>query len=299
MLKVEPLPSLSRSASSDLEVLLIRVGSRTAALPLAQVSSIVAMPQSFNPFGTTTDLYVIAGDPLPYISLWDLFGEKSCYTEYQELQAMLPQRRQDHIDWMAALVDAVRSGRPFTKARDPRECAFGKWFYGYRCRDRRLGLILQQFEQPHAAIHALADRLVRLSENGQEALALNEYERVQQTTLAALLQLFDNAMELIVVLQRRVAIVIGAGSTALALGADSANDIVTVTADRVLASPTARMSAKTPLQLVLLDDSTAVPLIDFDFCAHLDAPDSGFSKEPPADPGDTSTTANNPSSHMG
>ncbi|WP_371322629.1 CZB domain-containing protein [Dechloromonas sp. ZY10] len=248
------------SAVAPLEVLLIEVGSRTFALPLAAVRYVARIAPEFRCNGEQReDYFVFEDEPLPFVSLWDALGLPSAYAEYDSLQAMLPQRRQDHLDWMAALEHSLRTGTPFAKARSPYDCAFGKWFYAYRPEDRRLGLLLAQFEQPHALIHGLADRLLAQAENNQQAAALAEYQTASTTTLATLLQLFDSASQLLTELQRRIAVILGSGRAARALGADAVRDIVQIPAPRCKPGQAGGPTAG----LILLDDGTPVPLIDW------------------------------------
>ena len=258
------------AAAADLEVLLIRLGGRIFGVPLGDVRYVSAIPSDFASGGAgVADHFVFEGNPLPYVSLWDRLGQTSEYAEYQEMQAMLPQRRQDHLDWMAALEDALRNHTPFAKARSGYDCAFGKWYYGYRARDRRLSLLLGQFESPHATIHALADKLLGMSECGQGAEALHAFEEARHSTLATLMRLFDSAQGLVVELQRRIAVIVAAGADSCALGADGVRDIVTVPAERVKQN-TAKggAAAQVTSALIILDDHNVVPLLNWQvFCS--------------------------------
>ena len=259
---VSPSGNAAVPVSGDLEVLLIRVGARSFGVPLGEVRYVAPMPSDFASCGSDAeDHFVFEGSPLPYVSLWDLLGLKSEYAEYEEMQTMLPQRRQDHLDWMSALEDSIRTGTSFAKARNPHECAFGKWFYGYHAKDRRLALLLGQFENPHATIHTLADRLLGL-DSGE---ALRAFDEAKHTTLATLMRLFDSAQSLVVELQRHVAVIITDGEHTCALGADGVRDIVTVPAERVkqnAAKATGAVSRATSA-LIILDDRNVVPMINW------------------------------------
>jgi chemotaxis signal transduction protein len=256
-------------AGGDLEMLLIRLGDRAFGLPLAQVRYVAPLPADFASRGVkAADHFVFEGEPLAYVPLWDRLGVESAYLEYEELQTMLPQRRQDHLDWMGALEDAIRGDGSFAKARNPRECAFGKWFYAYRARDRRLGLLLGRFEQPHALIHGLADRLLGLAQQGQGGEALRLFDEARHGTLAKLMQLFDAARQLVAELQRRVAIIVADGDTICALGADGIRDIVTVPAAQLKKGSVGGFAAKHTAALAVLDERNVVPLLDWrSFCA--------------------------------
>jgi chemotaxis signal transduction protein len=263
---IDPQHKSEAAATQELPALLFRVGGHSFAVPLEHVRYVSPMPVDFAASGDEAERYfVFEGAPLDYVALWDRLGLKSEYLEYQEMQTMLPQRLQDHIDWMGTLENSIRSGTQFTKARDPHECAFGKWFYSYHAKDRRLSLLLSQFEQPHATIHSLADRLLGLAERGQTAEALQAFEEEKQTTLAKLLRLFDAAGKLVVELQRRIAIVLEAGSDTCALGADYVLDIVTVPAERVKQAAHRAVAghAMVASTLIVLEDQSVVPLLDW------------------------------------
>lgn len=256
-------------ADRDFDALLFRLGSRTFAVPLAEVRYVAPIPADFAAIGANVaDHFVFEGSPLSYISLWDRLALPSEYAEYADMQAMLPQRRQDHLDWMTALEDSIRQGTPFAKARDPRQCAFGKWYYAHASQDRRLNLLLGQFETPHAVIHSLADRLLTLAEAGRQSEALLAFEEAENTTLATLMRLFDSAQELVVELQRRIAVIVGDGEQNCALGADGVRDIVNVPAGGLKPNAGMHSAARATTGLILLDDRNVIPLLNWRmFCA--------------------------------
>lgn len=256
----DAMGSVLNQTTNAVDILLINIGGRCFGLLLSDVRHICPIPSGFVSYGVGIDEHFVFQDqPLPYISLWNLFGLKSEYAEYEDMQMMLPQRRQDHLDWMDALEDALQNGTKFSKVRNPRECAFGKWYYDYRTRDLRLSLLMRHFEQPHAEIHRLADRLLGLAETGQVRNALQAFEESKNTTLAELLELFDSTQELLAELQRRIAIIVADSHNAGALGADAVRDIVTIPAERI--KPSSGIGTSATSALIVLDEQTVIPLI--------------------------------------
>jgi chemotaxis signal transduction protein len=246
------------------QFLTVSVGHRRFALPLDEVRHIVTLRPEFRCSGANAEEYLaFEGTPLPFVSSWDHLGEPSLYEEFAELNAMLPQRRQDHIDWMSGLENSIRQGHAFSKARSPFDCAFGKWYYAYRPANRQLALLLTSFEQPHARIHALADQLLGLVDTGGQQEALARFQRASETVLKELLNLFEEAQRLTVSLQRRVAILLRDSDAVCALGVDSVNDIAALTPDRVTKPGRVGTSSAPPPTLLMLEDQTLVPLIEW------------------------------------
>lgn len=260
--------------SDGLDVLLIRVGSRTFGVPLEHIRHVAAIPPDFAAQGVHTESHLVfAGTPLPYISLWDHFLLESCYNEYVQIEAMLPQRCQDHLDWIGALEDCIRTGSPFSKARDHRECAFGKWFYSYKTENLQLSVFLSQFEHPHAMVHQLADRLLGMAESGKKEDALARLQESKNTTLKRLLELFDFTATLVHDLQRRVALISTQGGQELALGADSVIDIIKVPLHSIKqTTSSAKMGALGSISaLLVLENQTIAPLLNINvFYRRLD-----------------------------
>lgn len=257
--------------AEDLQIFLFRLGPSSFGVSLSHVQSVAPMPIGFAAYGAGTEGHFVFQDsPLIYVSLWDELGLKSRYTECDELLSMLPQRMKDHLSWMEALEDSIRSGTAFTKARDPHECAFGKWYYSYKSNDPRLSLLLREFEKPHATIHALADKLLGLVEAGKVQEAKREFSSAKETTLPVLLKLFDDTQRRLLEMQKRIVIVLSDSNDAWAFGADDALGIVGVPHERVtqFASRPIGLKSNAVSAVVTLTDHTVVPLLDWSkFCA--------------------------------
>lgn len=258
-----PSTSLTENRlSRALDLLLINLGNRSFGLPLSEVRHICSMPPSFAGYGPETEKHFVFQDnPMPYVSLWNLMGLESEYLEYEEMQVLLPQRRQDHLDWMDALEDTIRNGTAFAKARNPRECVFGKWYYNYRPQNQGLSLMLRNFETPHAQIHRLADKLLGLVEAGQTGDALQIFQESKNTALAELLNLFDLSQKLVSNLQRRIAVIMVDGDDYCALGADGVREIAAVSAEQI--KPSLSTGTQATPALIVLDNQTVAPLINW------------------------------------
>ena len=110
-----------------------------------------------------------------------------------ELLEILQAREQDHIDWLDALEESIKTDAPFTKARDPHQCAFGKWYDGFTTRDAAFREILDRFDEPHRQIHALADELLEIKNRGDVDDALYRLDIARNTVLRRLRKTFHHA----------------------------------------------------------------------------------------------------------
>lgn len=105
--------------------------------------------------------------------------------------------KQAHIDWMTALEHSINTHEPFTKPRDPKMCAFGKWYYAFETQDQDLRALLQRIEEPHITIHNLADSLLDLCHQGDAERAIRLLSIEKGTTLRKLLRTLDLIQDLL------------------------------------------------------------------------------------------------------
>ncbi|CAD6881264.1 hypothetical protein [Methylomonas albis] len=248
-----------------MELLHFLIGEKNFCLPLSSVSRIVPIPPAYAYSGQASDPYYgIDGNVFPYVSLWDLLDIKSKYLEYEELKSFLEIRRKDHLDWIADLENSILNHGVFTKSRNPRECAFGKWYYAYTPKHKRLSLLLSYFERPHALIHELADTLLTMAETGRADQALLALKQAKDSTLMELLTIFESTIELVVDLQRRLIVLAKHDAQYLAIGIDAVIDIVDVSPAMRCQNPIA--SSQHISEFVSFDNGQSVPIINL---AHL------------------------------
>jgi len=123
-----------------------------------------------------------------------LIGSESHQKSMQNLIKQLDDLEQQHIDWLDALEESLKTGLPFSQALDPKQCAFGKWYAQFETDNEELSEIMRRFDEPHKKLHGLASDLLAINENDPEkALQTLEQERVG--TLSVLVRLFQLAKE--------------------------------------------------------------------------------------------------------
>lgn len=176
--------------------------------------------------------------PVRVFDFAEYLGLNSCGEQKQQLLDTLTAREQDHVDWLNALEHSLKTGEPFTKARDPHQCAFGKWYDNFKTRDEELAAILGQFDQPHRRIHALAGQLLELKEAGEVDCAIQQLEIERVTTLSQLRRLFGRAREQIRDSIKSVLlfITVDGKEPRVALRLNEISDMVGFSADQVTAT---------------------------------------------------------------
>lgn len=108
----------------------------------------------------------LRGEIMPLIALRLLFGMPTSVKEIDEFVAMLEERKQDHIKWVAALEEAINNGTRFPLATDPHKCKFGMWYDSYKIPDNHaISACLRRIEDPHTKLHQQAAKLTQVRES--------------------------------------------------------------------------------------------------------------------------------------
>ncbi len=127
---------------------------------------------------------------VPVVDFANALGLKSGVEVADIFVEKLRQFDQDHVDWMAALEKVIKEGGQFSLARDPHECAFGKWYDSFSTHDETLKEILEGFDGPHKRIHALADELPGMVSQGHKKAALKRFAVEREVTMGKLIKRF-------------------------------------------------------------------------------------------------------------
>ncbi|NOY66824.1 MAG: hypothetical protein GXP13_05395 [Gammaproteobacteria bacterium] len=183
------------------EYMTFKSGHSLYAVPIENVLTINGLPDELHcrSFGQDGVLGVVEylNRPVVVFDFAQATNMKSSMEEKQELIAILHQREQDHVDWLNALETSIKEGVEFSKAKDPHKCAFGAWYDQFETDDEDLADVMKEFDAPHQKIHSLADQLLGMcaEDNQAGALEILEYER--KTTLAKIRQLFTRTRDLL------------------------------------------------------------------------------------------------------
>ena len=163
----------------------------------------------------------LRGKVLPLVDLRLRMGLPSALEDVEAMIAMLVAREQDHILWLRELLGAVNEGHPFTLARDPTQCAFGKWYYSYKPEDIGFASVMCRLELPHRRIHTIADAVLKCAEQGKHDKAKEMIQRTEQGDLRSVVNLFEEARAAFRESQKEVAIVLTDGRKHISLTVDN------------------------------------------------------------------------------
>jgi len=175
----------------------------------------------------------LRGKVLPLVDLRLRMGLPSALEDVEKMIAMLAAREQDHILWLRELLGAITDGRPFTLARDPTQCAFGKWYYGYKAEDIGFASVMYRFETPHRRIHTIADDVLKHAERGEHDKAKEIILRTEKGDLHTVVNLFAEARTAFRESHKEVAIVLTDGRKHLALTVDSVASVEVIAEDTI------------------------------------------------------------------
>lgn len=168
------------------------------------------------------------GASVPVLDYAHRLGIPSGMDIKTELLNILSERENDHIEWINALEDSLNNHVAFTKATNPDECEFGKWYNKFDTRDETLKELMEAFKEPHNRLHALADKLLELRDNNknEEVLEILAHERI--TTLNRLRVLFSRARDQIKSGMRQVLlfVTLDGKTPRYALLIDEINDVI-------------------------------------------------------------------------
>jgi chemotaxis signal transduction protein len=164
----------------------------------------------------------LRGNIIPVVDLRKRLGMVSSLDEVETFCALMQQREQDHVKWLAELESSLREDREFRLATDPHKCAFGQWYYSYTSDNTWITGLLRRFEQPHARIHATAAEALMMRAQGQVSNALALVKERRQNVLAQMIHLFHSLRDLIRDTQNEIVIVLETSQRRFGIAVDGA-----------------------------------------------------------------------------
>jgi purine-binding chemotaxis protein CheW len=153
--------------------------------------------------------------------------------EQKKLVELFLKRKQDHLAWVTELKASVIENRRFALTTDPHKCAFGKWYDAYDPPDAVLAVKLLAFDQPHASIHAVGNRVIELMAEKRRDQALALIEATSTNELQVLLRLFDDTLPLLGDIYREVIVVVELDNRQVGIAVDFVKGVRHVPPERI------------------------------------------------------------------
>ncbi len=220
---------------------------------------------------------------LPVLDTRTLLGFPSFDEEIDELRAMLAAREQDHVDWLTELKRCCETGQEFTKATDPHECVFGKWYDQLRGSPTRmealtgddpsLAMMIESFDAPHKAIHGIAQQALELAGSGQVEEAQALIAETWEGELGRMRELFQSLIEGIVARRKSRFVVMEISGHRVALVVDTVKSLVTVDESEIKPIEAGERGEDCLRGVYLFKDLGPVMILDVDAIGRLVAHD--------------------------
>lgn len=170
----------------------------------------------------------LRGRVVPLIDLRARLGMSSFLDQIESFCSIMDQREQDHKNWLAELEASVKESREFKLTTDPHKCAFGKWYDDYKPETYALASLLRKFDVPHRKIHAIAEKVKSLEEEGNIQAAQQIIDECRDVELAEMIKLFDQVRKAYRAHNNEITIVLAPDSQLFAVTADTVETIETL-----------------------------------------------------------------------
>ncbi len=215
---------------------LFRLNNQIYGIPASSTQEMVSIPE-ITPIPRAPEyvrgLINLRGSVLALIDLRLKLGQPSMTEEIDSFIASMRLREQEHADWLDALQHTIDTGEPFTKARNPHECAFGKWYDGYHTDNPQLTGLFLLFDAPHRAIHASADMVDEQLRHGHKDKANELLQQVRGKHETLLHTLFNDMESALRAISQEVAIVVEHEGNVLAIIVDAVESVETMAPDSI------------------------------------------------------------------
>lgn len=213
---------------------LIRLEQSVLGIESSSVREMVLLPRTTaipNARAEIRGVITLRNHAIPLVDLRKLLGMPSLGEAAATLNALLVQRAEDHRRWLSELEASVRENRAFKLTLDPHQCAFGKWYDGFTPTSVVLESHMKRFDRPHQEIHAVGCTVADLVKAGRVDEAQALIERAHRSTLATLLQLFDETPKILAEMNREMVIVLRDDDTLVSVTADAVESVEAIKPD--------------------------------------------------------------------
>lgn len=195
-----------------------------SVLSLSQLPQVTPIPKAPKGVRGVIDF---RGKLIELLDMRMMLNIKSVSSEIQEFCEMMDARRQDHLNWIDTLEKCVKEDVEFTLTTDPHKCAFGKWYdsYNNNIKSIMFSTAFSRFDVPHKAIHKIGITAKELVDVGKKQDAIDLIDKVKDTELKQMLDLFEDIKASYIESKREIVVVLGDENHSISIAVD---DIVAI-----------------------------------------------------------------------
>lgn len=184
-----------------------------------------------------TGIFPLRGGSVTLFNLRAALKLPALTEEFAEFTSMLDARKQDHVNWVAALERSIETGERFTLATDPHQCKLGKWYDAFQTDSTELASHLARMEEPHRMLHETAARVAECRDTGDLEAAASckrrALEEVHGSYMPKVLSVLEEAKEIFRVREFHEMVLVLSGDTSLGLLVDEVISVETVEEEQV------------------------------------------------------------------
>lgn len=229
---------ISNQADDGKPWLIFKLDGGLYAIGSHMVSSILRLPDTVSKLPEAPDfirgLMNFRGRILALLDMRDLYQMESMEQEYIDFKTMLDERKEDHVRWVKELERSIVNEEEFTLATDPHDCAFGKWYYGFKSDLHNINFQLKKIEEPHNKLHAAAEAVKkcfkRHDECQREECLKEILTKTKEKLMPEVLRLIDETKEVFHHRYQNKVVVIGDRGAQIGLIVDEVVSVETLSA---------------------------------------------------------------------
>lgn len=166
----------------------------TSLLQLPHYTKVSAAPANI------TGIFRYRDSVIQMVDLRTTLGMKPLVQEYEEFSQMIDDRKRDHVHWVEELERTALTGESFTLARDPHQCALGRWYDSFTANNTTIEFHLKKLEEPHRKLHGAADDVDRCSKDcdscKRSECLKTILDRVKNENMPLILSLLDQTKDI-------------------------------------------------------------------------------------------------------
>ncbi len=207
------MSSILPASRANLPWIIFRLEFSFFAISSDYVKAMIALTNVRSFLGNSSDIHGITvydGQPTYLIDMRSRLGLKTFNAEIEDFCGLMDAREKDHINWLETLEKCVLERKEFTLAIDPTKCKFGRWYYDIlpKIKNKNLLIHLEQFDEPHKKIHAIAEKAFLLIRVGKNDEAIELIGNTRDNQLSKMINLFAKIKQTYRTNQKQIAIII-------------------------------------------------------------------------------------------